>query len=224
MVSSHQQRIRYRGAAISVLTNSVLILFLSFGGITETKAFSCSSFSSLSSVLTTRARSNTKSSSTKKIDSRINLIPVTDSNYRELFSGEKYLLLDACAQWCGPCKMIEPLLVQCADDWKDTVVVGKFDVDDANDKSRDLKVELILQGAMPQALPALILIHNNKVLDTWKGVISQVELQEMLEKSVVGKKANVQTSGKGQNKFFESMYDVASETSRPFRGIRLIND
>ena len=91
---------------------------------------------------------------------------------------------------CGPCKLIEPVLEQCAEDWKDSVVVGKFDVEDSNG-SRNLKVELILQGAMPQALPALILVHNNKILDTWKGVISPTELQEMLEKHVVQNKYNV---------------------------------
>ena len=68
-------------------------------------------------------------------------------------------------QRCGPCKLIEPVLEQCAEDWKNSVVVGKFDVEDTS-KSRNLKVELILQGAMPQALPALILVHNNKILDT----------------------------------------------------------
>jgi thioredoxin 1 len=100
---------------------------------------------------------------------------------------------------CGPCKLIEPVLEQCAEDWKDSIVVGKFDVEDSNG-SRNLKVELILQGAMPQALPALILVHNNKILDTWKGVISPTELQDLLKIHVV--------QGK----------------SRKFRGIGLVNN
>ena len=112
---------------------------------------------------------------------------------------------------CGPCKLIEPVLQQCADDWKDSLVVGKFDVEDANGedaKSRDLKVELILQGVMPKALPALILVHENKILDTWKGVISPNELKEMLEKHVV------------KNKHVESI----TATKSPFRGIGLVNN
>ena len=66
-------------------------------------------------------------------------------------------------------------------------MVGKFDVDSANGengRSRDLKIELILQGAMPKALPSLILVRNNKVLDTWRGVISPDELEKMLQKYV----------------------------------------
>ena len=119
-------------------------------------------------------------------------------------------ILRLSSKRCGPCKLIEPVLQQCADDWKDSLVVGKFDVEDANGedaKSRDLKVELILQGVMPKALPALILVHENKILDTWKGVISPNQLQEMLEKHVV------------KNKHVES---IAAKS--PFRGIGLVNN
>ena len=143
---------------------------------------------------------------------------------------------------CGPCKLIEPLLEKCAEDWKDKVVVGKFDVDDANREnsmSRDLKVELILQGVMPRALPALILVHNNRVLDTWKGVISPTQLQDMLEKYVEHKhhvgiehtfKSTDSNNGvtfckKGQCKMPpKAGNDLDIEELRPFRGIGLVND
>lgn len=112
------------------------------------------------------------------------------------------------------------MLEQCAQDWKDTVVVGKFDVDDAN--GRDLKIELILQGAMPKALPALILVHDNKILDSWKGVISPAQLEDMLEKHVVvGNEAalkSIDIAKKTQNKLVEP-----SAGPRPFRGISLVN-
>mmetsp|Transcript_16609 Transcript_16609/g.45744 ORF Transcript_16609/g.45744 Transcript_16609/m.45744 type:complete len:219 (-) Transcript_16609:301-957(-) len=218
MAFSHQCN-RCHVTGMTALINVVLFLVLLSGGINEAKGFSVP----LSSVLTTSVRRNTNFP--LKTDTKVSLISVTDSNYRELFSGDKYLLLDACAQWCGPCKLIEPLLEQCADDWKETVVVGKFDVDDANGQSRNLKVELILHGAMPQALPALILIHNNKILDTWKGVISPVELQEMLEKFVVTKKLNVQQIiDKAPKKSIAATNEIDPAKPREFRGIRLIND
>lgn len=166
-------------------------------------------------------------SSLKAVGSN-SLVAVTDSNYRELFGGEKFLLLDAFAQWCGPCKLIEPVLQQCADDWKDSLVVGKFDVEDG--KSKDLKVELILQGVMPQALPALILVHKNEILDTWKGVIDSNQLQEMLEKHVVVKnKHDVESSNNITNKnnsYWTSDANVenAGVAKTTFRGIGLVND
>jgi hypothetical protein len=74
--------------------------------------------------------------------------------------------------------LIEPTLDECAKKWKDSVVVGKFDVESRND---EVKVELLLQGVMPQSLPALILIHRNKVLTTHKGIIRPAELDALLE-------------------------------------------
>lgn len=132
------------------------------------------------------------------------------------------------------------MLEQCAEDWKDSLVVGKFDVDDTS-KSRDLKIELILQGVMPQALPALILIHNNKVLDTWKGVISPSELQDMLEKNVVENKHAVvagkndlESSVSKEGGIFcengvckmrpKAKSDVDNDNPRPFRGIGLVSN
>ena len=133
------------------------------------------------------------------------------------------------------------MLEQCADDWKDSIVVGKFDVEDSKG-SRDLKVELILQGVMPRALPALILVHDNKVLDTWKGVISPIQLEEMLEKHVVrkihvvgiGNKNDLESSKSKKGTIFcengvckvqtKAKNHLENDKSRPFRGIGLIND
>ena len=148
----------------------------------------------------------------------------------------------ASLQRCGPCKLIEPLLEKCAEEWKDTVVVGKFDVEDANgesSRSRDLKVELILNGVMPQALPALILIHKNKVLESWKGVISPVQLRDMLEKHVerkheVGTDHTFKKIDCEKEVIFceNGVCKVPSKQSndlhdgklRPFRGIGLVHD
>lgn len=109
------------------------------------------------------------------------LVEIEDDNFRELFRGDEYLLVDCCAQWCGPCKLIEPTLEEAAMKWENTLVVGKYDVESENDQ---VKVELLLQGVMPQALPALILIHKNKVLTTWRGVILPEELDAMLRQHV----------------------------------------
>ena len=49
-----------------------------------------------------------------------------------------------------------------------------------------MKVELVLNGVMPQALPALILVHRDKIITTWKGVIHSNELQCLLEEHVSG--------------------------------------
>lgn len=87
------------------------------------------------------------------------------------------------------------MLDQCANNWKESLVVGKYDVQSGND---ELKVELLLLGVMPQALPALILIHKNKVLTTWKGVIRAEELDAMLDEHINDVNNVFQTVGVGK--------------------------
>lgn len=107
-----------------------------------------------------------------------------EARYRVRFDGivlSTHSLDSTFDNRCGPCKLIEPVLDQCAQTWKFSLVVGKYDVESQND---ELKVELLLLGVMPQALPALILIHKNKVLTTWKGLIRPDELNTMLEEFI----------------------------------------
>ncbi|KAG7357278.1 thioredoxin [Nitzschia inconspicua] len=111
------------------------------------------------------------------------LVEIDDSNFRDLFRSERPILVDCCAQWCGPCKLIEPALEECAKNWHENVTIGKYDVESGNDQ---VKVELFMKGVMPQSLPALILIHRNTVLATHEGIIRRAELDCLLEQHVLG--------------------------------------
>jgi thioredoxin 1 len=114
--------------------------------------------------------------------SELVIVNLDDSNYRKLLgSGDKAVLVDACAPWCGPCKLIEPVVERCAKNRKDTLVVARFDVES---KSPDLKVELLLQNAMPRSLPSLILFHNQEAIAKWNGVITDEELEDFLSENI----------------------------------------
>ena len=88
----------------------------------------------------------------------------------------------------GPCKLIEPFLQQSAELFQDDLDVVKFDVD-AEDTD-DVQVELLLQGALPQALPHLVLFHKGKVVAVHSGVLKQDQLNDFVKKTLM----KIQTS------------------------------
>lgn len=60
-------------------------------------------------------------------------LKVTDENYKELLNGDKPVVLDFGAEWCGPCRMVGPIVDELATEYEGRVEVGKVDVDDNND-------------------------------------------------------------------------------------------
>jgi thioredoxin 1 len=105
---------------------------------------------------------------------------LNDSNYKQILFADSYdkaVLVDACATYCGPCKLIEPILEKCAEKWQDSLTFIKFDVEAP---TPNLKVELVLQNAMPRSLPCLLLFRNGKVITKHKGVITEEELDSLL--------------------------------------------
>jgi thioredoxin 1 len=114
------------------------------------------------------------------------MISLDDTNYEKHFK-EKVVLVDACAQWCGPCKLIEPVLNRCMKKWEGTVRMAKFDVEA---KNPELKLEFLLQDVMPKSLPCLILFRNGKALAKHNGVISEDDLDEFIKTNLRGKSSS----------------------------------
>jgi thioredoxin 1 len=60
---------------------------------------------------------------------------ITDSNFDELLKSGKPMVVDFWAEWCGPCKMIGPIVEELAHEYEEKVIIGKLDVDENNDIS-----------------------------------------------------------------------------------------
>lgn len=66
------------------------------------------------------------------VDSPDSPVVVTDSNIDEAIKKYPFMLVDCWAEWCGPCKMMEPLLDKLAKEYQGDIVFGKLDVDNNN--------------------------------------------------------------------------------------------
>jgi thioredoxin 1 len=100
-------------------------------------------------------------------------ITLNESNFdRELTQDDKPMIVDFWAEWCGPCKMIAPLLDEIAREKAGAVKVAKVNVDD--NQSLSFKYNI-------QAIPALLFFKNGQLRDQVIGITSKKDLLNRLE-------------------------------------------
>ena len=62
-------------------------------------------------------------------------VEITDSNFNDIVSKNSVVLVDFWAEWCGPCRMIAPMIEELANDYDGKAVIGKLDVDNNQESS-----------------------------------------------------------------------------------------
>lgn len=93
--------------------------------------------------------------------------------FSEIIGGDKLVLVDFYADWCGPCKMMAPVIKQFAAEMGDRLRVLKVDVD----RNQAVAIEYQIQG-----VPTLILFRNGQVLWRQAGVVTGALLKQVVEK------------------------------------------
>jgi thioredoxin 1 len=97
-----------------------------------------------------------------------NVVTVTDSNFeQEVIQSSQPVLVDFWAEWCGPCKMIAPVLDEIADEKAGAVKIAKVDVD--NNQALSARFGI-------RAIPTLLLFKNGAVQDQMVGMTSKHDL------------------------------------------------
>jgi thioredoxin 1 len=81
---------------------------------------------------------------------------ITDENYAELAAGDKPLVIDFWATWCGPCRMVSPIIEELAQKYEGQVVIGKADVEEAVEVTAKFGVRNI---------PTVVFLKNGQVVD-----------------------------------------------------------
>lgn len=100
-------------------------------------------------------------------------VTITKSNFdEEVMQSEKPVLLDFWAAWCGPCRMVAPIVEEIAEECKDTLKVGKVNVDEEQELAMAFRVE---------SIPTLVVVKDKKVVQTAIGYQTKEQLLAMLE-------------------------------------------
>ena len=100
----------------------------------------------------------------------MSIITVTKENFDEIKAESKTVLLDFYADWCGPCRMVAPIVHEIADE-RDDIVVGKINVDE--------QPELAMQfGVM--SIPTLVVLKNGEVTNQAMGARPKAQILAML--------------------------------------------
>ena len=100
------------------------------------------------------------------------VIHVSNENYDRTIKTEKTVLLDFYADWCGPCKMMSPVIEKIAEEVGDNVVVGKVNVDDEQQLAD-------VYGIM--SIPTIMVIRNGEIAKKFVGITSKDEILEALK-------------------------------------------
>ena len=101
----------------------------------------------------------------------MSVITVTKDNFAAVTAENDLVLLDFWAVWCGPCKMIAPILTEIAAE-RDDVVIGKVDVDS--------EMELAMQFGV-SSIPTLVVIKNGQPVNKAVGYMPKEKVLQLLE-------------------------------------------
>lgn len=99
-------------------------------------------------------------------------VEITDSNFNEVINSDKPVLVDFWAEWCGPCKMIAPVVDELASDYDGKAVIGKVDVDSNPEVAGKFGI---------RSIPTLLVFKNGEVVDKQVGAVNKSILSQKLD-------------------------------------------
>jgi thioredoxin 1 len=100
-------------------------------------------------------------------------VEITDGNFEALVkNSDKLVLVDFWAEWCGPCRMVGPIVEELAKEYEGKAVIGKINVDNNPNVSMEFGVRNI---------PTILFFKNGKVVDKQVGAVPKAQLAAKLQ-------------------------------------------
>ena len=105
-----------------------------------------------------------------------NIVTLSDASFdQDVVNAEGPVLVDFWAEWCGPCKMIAPLLNDIAEEYAEQVTVGKLNIDQNSMTPPKYGI---------RGIPTLLLFKDGVVADTKVGALSKTQLKEFIDNNL----------------------------------------
>lgn len=103
-------------------------------------------------------------------------VEINSSNFEEILNTDKPVMIDFWAAWCGPCRMIAPLVDELHEEYADKAVIGKVDVDSNQEIAMKYGVRNI---------PTILFIKNGEVVDKSVGAVPKNVLSDKIDAQLV---------------------------------------
>lgn len=102
----------------------------------------------------------------------VKTLEITDSNFNDVISKNKTVLVDFWAEWCGPCRMISPVIEELANEYEGKVIIGKLDVDSNQESSVKYGV---------RSIPTILTFKDGEIVDKQVGAVSKETLKNIID-------------------------------------------
>ena len=102
-------------------------------------------------------------------------LEITDSNFNDIVSKNKTVLIDFWAEWCGPCRMIAPMIEELAGEYEGKAIIGKLDVDNNQESSVKFGV---------RSIPTLLVFKNGELVDRHVGAVPKETLSKSIDSNL----------------------------------------